>query len=316
MVVDASTAPMTLYVTHENFARRVNAYDVLQRFLQGLVRRSHHGASHPMRFEILDVEHGFCAYAVGSDGGVLLFDCGHGSVNRPSTYLPDRGITNIRRFFVTNYDEDHISDLLAARRNLHIEVLTRNASMTSGQIRSLKTPPISPAMNELLGMIESFTGGVTPEQLEPAGLQRLVFLQRLSDVHRYEQPEPPHVPRRWPASRSSSEATSNGLGGLPCSRSRACRNSSSVPMSSSPRTTDARAAIAPRYSTTAGHALVVMSDGPIQHDTQRMAGTYARHALGDVVHDALGPRDPQGGDDEEGREHLLEPLTYASGVSS
>ena len=26
-----------------------------------------------MRFEILNVEHGFCAYAVGSDGGVLLF---------------------------------------------------------------------------------------------------------------------------------------------------------------------------------------------------------------------------------------------------
>jgi len=25
MVVDASTTPMTLYVTHENFARRVNA---------------------------------------------------------------------------------------------------------------------------------------------------------------------------------------------------------------------------------------------------------------------------------------------------
>ena len=102
--------------------------------------------SHPMRFEILDVEHGFCAYAIDSDGGVLLFDCGHGSANRPSTYLLDRGITNVRRFFVTNYDEDHISDLLAVRRNLHIEVLTRNASMTSNNIRSLKTPPISPAI--------------------------------------------------------------------------------------------------------------------------------------------------------------------------
>lgn len=87
-----------------------------------------------MRFEILNVEHGFCAYAIGSDGGVLLFDCGHGSANRPETYLPDRGITNIRRFFVANYDEDHINDLLAVRRNLHIEVLTRNPSMTSGDI--------------------------------------------------------------------------------------------------------------------------------------------------------------------------------------
>ena len=128
-----------------------------------------------MRFEILNVEHGFCAYAIGSDGGVLLFDCGHGTANRPSTFLPARGITNIRRFFVTNYDEDHISDLLAVRRSLYIEVLTRNSSMTSGQIRSLKTPPISPAMNELLGMIDSFTGEVSPQQLEPTGLQVWCF---------------------------------------------------------------------------------------------------------------------------------------------
>ena len=28
--------------------------------------------------------------------------------------------------------------------------------------------------------------------------------------------------------------------------------------------------------------LIVMSDGPIQHDTQLMAGTYARHALGEL----------------------------------
>ena len=125
--------------------------------------------------EILNVDHGFCAYAVGSDGGVILFDCGHGSANRPSTYLPAHGITSIRRFFVTNYDEDHISDLLAVRQNLYIEVLTRNTSMTSAQIRSLKTRPISPAMTELLGMIDSYTWSVTAERLEPVGLRIRLF---------------------------------------------------------------------------------------------------------------------------------------------
>ena len=51
-----------------------------------------------MTFEILNVEHGFCAYAVGSDGGVLLFDCGHSEMNRPSVYLPARGIiSHLRR---------------------------------------------------------------------------------------------------------------------------------------------------------------------------------------------------------------------------
>ena len=130
-----------------------------------------------MKFAILDVEHGFCAYAVGRDGGVLLFDCGHGSAIRPSTYLPRQGISHIRRFFVTNYDEDHISDLIDVRRNLDIEILTRNKSLTSRQIRSLKTPhPISPAMNELLAMVDSFTGeAVPPHRLDPDGICVSVF---------------------------------------------------------------------------------------------------------------------------------------------
>jgi len=128
-----------------------------------------------MKFEILNVDHGFCAYAVGNDGGVLLFDCGHGSSIRPSTYLPRQGIKRIRRFFVTNYDEDHISDLIDVRRHLDIEILTRNSSVTSAQIRALKTPPISPAMNELLAMIGDFTAAVPSHRFDPDGLRVSVF---------------------------------------------------------------------------------------------------------------------------------------------
>ena len=146
-----------------------------------------------MTFEILNVEHGFCAYAVGSDGGVLLFDCGHSDMNRPSAYLPARGITSIRRFFVTNYDEDHIGDLIALRQKLYIEVLSRNPSLNSVQIRSLKAPPVSQAMNELLNMVDSFTGGVNPGAIgthRPAGVD---VLQQLPNLHRHEQPKPPYV---------------------------------------------------------------------------------------------------------------------------
>ena len=35
MVVDASTNPMTLYVTHENFARRVNTSTYYSEFFKG-----------------------------------------------------------------------------------------------------------------------------------------------------------------------------------------------------------------------------------------------------------------------------------------
>lgn len=233
-----------------------------------------------MRFEILNVEHGFCAYAVGRDGGALLFDCGSGPVNRPSTYLPGKGITTIRRFFVTNYDEDHIIDLIAVRQNLYIEVLTRNASMTSAQIRALKTPPVSPAMNELLSMVDSFTGGVTQEQLEPPGLSVWMFhndyptftdtnnlslltfldvgrvsfvlggdLERPGWLQLLRNPQVRELLKRVDVFVASHHGRQSGY----------CRE---VFDYCTPR-------------------LVVMSDGPVQHGTQLMASTYAQHASGE-----------------------------------
>ena len=240
-----------------------------------------------MRFEILNVEHGFCAYAIGSDGGVLLFDCGHGSANRPSTYLPDRGITNIRRFFVTNYDEDHFSDLLAVRRNLHIEVLTRNTSMTSSIVRSLKTPPISPAMNELLGMIDSFTGGVSPQQLEHAGLRVQFFCNdypKFTDTNNLSLLTFLHV-----------GAVSFALGGD-------LERAGWLALLQNPLVRGllqrVDVFVASHHGRESGYCpevfeyctprLIVMSDGPIRHDTQLMASTYAQHALGELFSTSSG----------------------------
>lgn len=233
----------------------------------------------PVRFEILNVEHGFCAYAVGGDGGVFLFDCGHGSASRPSFYLPALGITSIRRFFVTNYDEDHISDLLAVRSNLYIEILTRNASLTSAQIRLLKAPPISPAMNELLLMIDSFTGGVSPQHLEPLGLSARVFynsypaftetnnlsLLIFLDVGGVSFVIPGDLQQDgWLCL----------LGNLEVRRLLARVN----------------IFIASHHGRENGYckevfdyckpSLIVMSDSAIEHDTQKMASVYSQHAQG------------------------------------
>ena len=64
-----------------------------------------------MKFKILNVEHGFAAYAIANDGSALLFDCGHSQTCRPWEYLYAEGIHTIRSLFITNYDEDHIGDL-------------------------------------------------------------------------------------------------------------------------------------------------------------------------------------------------------------
>ena len=234
-----------------------------------------------MRFEILNVEHGFCAYAVGSDGGVLLFDCGHGSANRPSTYLPARGVTRIRRFFVTNYDEDHISDLLALRQNVHIEVLSRNPSLNSAQIRSLKTPPLSPAMNELLGMVDAFTGGVTPEQLEPAGLQVWMFY---NDYPAFTD------------TNNLSLLTFVDVGAVSFVLGGDLERPGWLKLIEEPHIREllgrVDVLVASHHGRESGYCrevfdyckprLIVMSDSSIQYDTQLMASTYGQHASGEM----------------------------------
>lgn len=240
-----------------------------------------------MRFEILNVEHGFCAYAVGGDGGVLLFDCGHSATQRPSSYLPGRNISAIQRFFVTNYDEDHISDLLAVRRNLHIEVLTRNSSVTSSQLRSLKTPPISPAMVELLGMIDSYNGPVSPLQLEPEGIQAWIFHNNYPD---------------FADTNNLSLLTFIDVGGVSFVMGGDLERPGWLALLRNPHIRGllgrVQVFVASHHGRESGYCsevfdhctprLVVMSDGAIQHDTQRMASVYAQHATGEWFNGASG----------------------------
>ena len=118
-----------------------------------------------MRFTIHDVGHGFCAHLHHDNGNVMLWDCGHKAdpEYRPSRFLPASGVHIVHRMFITNYDEDHISDLPNLQRAVHVNVLHRNRSITPAQLRRLKeeSGPISPAMENLLSMHESYTGDVT-----------------------------------------------------------------------------------------------------------------------------------------------------------
>lgn len=118
-----------------------------------------------MRFTIHDVGHGFCAHLKHDNGNVMLWDCGHKAdpEYRPSRFLPAAGISTVHRMFITNYDEDHISDLPNLRQAVHINVLHRNPSITPAQIRRLKEEggPISPAMSSLLSMLNTYNQDVS-----------------------------------------------------------------------------------------------------------------------------------------------------------
>jgi len=101
----------------------------------------------------------------------MLWDCGHREDHRPSEFLPASSISKVDYFFVTNYDEDHISDLPNLRTNLDVRALFRNKTISTTQLRALKrqSGPISPAMESMLGMIDYYTGGpLTPAPEFPA----------------------------------------------------------------------------------------------------------------------------------------------------
>lgn len=232
-----------------------------------------------MKFEILNVEHGFCAYAIAEDGGVLLFDCGHSATCRPSTYLLAQGKNTIHRLFVTNYDEDHIVDLPLLRKLFDINILTRNSSVNSSQLRDIKTPPLSSAMNTLINMIDTYTGNVSIGQLDLRGIQvqkfynkyptftdtnnlsLLIFLdiggvcfaltgdlERAGWIELLKNSQVCELLRRVNIFVASHHGRKNGY----CSEvfNYCC----------------------PKY--------IIFSDGPVEYDTQEMAGVYGQHAIG------------------------------------
>lgn len=124
-----------------------------------------------MRFEILNVGHGFCAYLETDNDRLVLFDCGHKAEPefRPSDYLYNRGHRSVTRLFITNYDEDHISNLPRLKEDLPIKILHRNNSISADQLRKLKLElgPLTPAMSTLLEMIGTYNSEVTDPPLLP-----------------------------------------------------------------------------------------------------------------------------------------------------
>lgn len=232
-----------------------------------------------MKFEILNVEHGFCAYAIAEDGSVLLFDCGYSKDCYPTSYLREQNIHVIRRFFITNYDEDHIANLIQLRQFFNIETITRNASVTSSILRKLKGPSISDSMRELIEMIDIYNGQVALGQYQSQGIQVQVFynqyplfedtnnlslliflniggvcfaltgdLERAGWIELLKNSQVCELLKRVNIFVASHHGRENGY----CSEvfNYCC----------------------PKY--------VIISDGPVEYDTQEMAGIYGQHATG------------------------------------
>lgn len=111
-----------------------------------------------MELRIFDVEHGFCAAL--TDGDYLaLIDCGHNSNNglRPLEWLYAQGYRNINALIISNFDQDHISDIQAVRDNFTVDALAVNPSVSPESLYNIKIQggAISEQMKTLLASMQN-----------------------------------------------------------------------------------------------------------------------------------------------------------------
>ena len=90
-----------------------------------------------MNIEIFDVEHGACIVATSPGGKRLMLDCGHNSSKPwwPSVHYHGKAIENL---VVSNYDEDHVSDLTDLMSNTRLAFISRNTSVSANDLARLK----------------------------------------------------------------------------------------------------------------------------------------------------------------------------------
>lgn len=100
-----------------------------------------------MRLRVWDVEHGACAMlqhvlpgAFGDTWGRLaMIDSGDSPNWRPSLYIRGLGRDTVDYLFITNADQDHMSDLKGLQdAGIGVKVLIRNVSYTADEIRRIK----------------------------------------------------------------------------------------------------------------------------------------------------------------------------------
>ncbi len=97
-----------------------------------------------MRVRIWDVEHGQCAmvqHVENEVGGRLaMIDSGCTDEWSPSTYIRrDMGRTHLDHLFITNADQDHMSDLNSLlNAGISVGTFYRNPSYTSAEYRAIK----------------------------------------------------------------------------------------------------------------------------------------------------------------------------------
>jgi beta-lactamase superfamily II metal-dependent hydrolase len=134
-----------------------------------------------MQIRIFDVEHGGCALVTADTGARILIDCGHNGTTgwRPSAYLRQLGVRHLEKLMITNYDEDHASDLAHLVKTVSIGVLVSNPAVTADQLRLLKrSGGIGSGIDALADMKSQYTAAVAGDGANFGNLTMTLFWNR------------------------------------------------------------------------------------------------------------------------------------------
>ncbi len=135
-----------------------------------------------MHLRIWDVEHGACAMLWhrqnGIAGKLAMIDSGDARDWRPSMWLLQQGVYAIDYLFVTNADQDHMSDLDGLwRANIAVRTLIRNPYPSASELRRIKAAGgLSSDIERFLSIHESYNSPVTePFNLHMGGITQKTF---------------------------------------------------------------------------------------------------------------------------------------------
>ena len=124
-----------------------------------------------MRIRVWDVEHGCCVMlqhvervGLGQEvgGRLAMIDSGSSPDFRPSRYIKSIGRSSLDYLFITNADQDHMSDLSGlGDEGIQVNTLIRNPSYTGEQLRRIKltSGPLTKDAGWYVRACGSYTGG-------------------------------------------------------------------------------------------------------------------------------------------------------------
>ena len=122
-----------------------------------------------MEILIFNVSHGFCA-ALIINNHLTLIDCGHDDNHNltPIDWLYSKGYSHIDTLIISNFDQDHVSDINSLRDKFTIGKFVANRTISARDLALLKLKggPLTPQMSTAIT-------GLSQEALEAYSLSEV-----------------------------------------------------------------------------------------------------------------------------------------------